>query len=125
MMGVCRGKLSEGIDFSDDTARCVIMVSIPYSQINDPNVLMKQTYLDEEIEKEADEMEDNCGTRGNEFHTLTGKQWYQQEAMRAVNQSIGRVIRHIHDYGIIILADERYAWDINKKQISLWVRESL
>jgi regulator of telomere elongation helicase 1 len=30
-MGVCRGKLSEGIDFSDDAARCVIMISIPYS----------------------------------------------------------------------------------------------
>ncbi len=86
---------------------------------------MKQNYLDEEIEREADEMECNCGTRGNEFHTLTGKQWYQQEAIRTVNQSIGRVIRHKNDYGIIILADERYTWDTNKKQMSLWVRESL
>ena len=29
--------------------------------------------------------------------------------MRAVNQAVGRVIRHKHDYGAIILADERFA----------------
>ena len=45
-MGVCRGKLSEGIDFSDDAARCVIMVGIPYPNMSDPYVIMKQHYLD-------------------------------------------------------------------------------
>jgi Rad3-related DNA helicase len=29
-IGVCRGKLSEGIDFSDDAARAVIIAGIPY-----------------------------------------------------------------------------------------------
>ena len=29
-LAVCRGKLAEGIDFSDDAARCVIMAGIPY-----------------------------------------------------------------------------------------------
>ena len=30
LMGVCRGRISEGLDFSDDAARCVIIVGIPY-----------------------------------------------------------------------------------------------
>jgi Rad3-related DNA helicase len=30
LLGVCRGKISEGMDFSDKAARCVIMVGIPY-----------------------------------------------------------------------------------------------
>lgn len=30
LMGVCRGKISEGLDFSDNAARCVIIVGIPY-----------------------------------------------------------------------------------------------
>ena len=30
LMGVCRGRISEGLDFSDNAARCVIIVGIPF-----------------------------------------------------------------------------------------------
>jgi len=30
LMGVCRGRLSEGLDFKDQKARCVIVVGIPF-----------------------------------------------------------------------------------------------
>ncbi len=30
LMGVCRGRLSEGLDFSDNAARMVIIIGIPY-----------------------------------------------------------------------------------------------
>lgn len=30
LMGVCRGRISEGLDFSDNAARCVVLVGIPY-----------------------------------------------------------------------------------------------
>ena len=39
---------------------------------------------------------------------LAGEAWYVQQASRAVNQAMGRVIRHRNDYGAIILADERF-----------------
>ncbi len=39
---------------------------------------------------------------------LAGDAWYVQQAARAVNQAMGRVIRHRRDYGAIILADERF-----------------
>ena len=45
------------------------------------------------------------------LQVLTGEEWYSQQAARAVNQAVGRVIRHRHDYGAIIFCDERY----NKK----------
>ena len=43
---------------------------------------------------------------------LTGEEWYVQQATRAVNQAVGRVIRHRHDYGAIILCDERFVFSI-------------
>lgn len=43
---------------------------------------------------------------------LSGEEWYNQQASRAVNQSVGRVIRHRHDYGAIIFCDERYLLSI-------------
>lgn len=41
------------------------------------------------------------------LQVLTGEEWYSQLASRAVNQAVGRVIRHRHDYGAIIFCDER------------------
>lgn len=46
---VCRGKLAEGIDFTDDAARCVIIAGIPFPQVFDPKVLIKKDYLDKKF----------------------------------------------------------------------------
>jgi len=48
--------------------------------------------------------------------------WYTQAALRAVNQAIGRVIRHSSDYGAVLLADERFAFGSIQPQLSLWLR---
>lgn len=46
LMGVCRGRISEGLDFSDNAARCVVIVGIPYPQVGDARVVLKKDYLD-------------------------------------------------------------------------------
>ncbi len=47
---------------------------------------------------------------------LGGDAWYKQQASRAVNQAVGRVIRHRRDFGAIILCDER--WSSNRMKNS-------
>lgn len=42
---------------------------------------------------------------------------------RAINQAMGRVIRHRHDYGAIILADERFRSEGTRKELSCWLRD--
>jgi hypothetical protein len=54
--------------------------------------------------------------------SLTGRDWYFQQAARAVNQAVGRVIRHRHDYGAVLLLDERFAQESNRSSLSAWVR---
>ena len=39
LMGVCRGRISEGLDFSDNAARCVLIVGIPYPMMTDARVI--------------------------------------------------------------------------------------
>ena len=43
---VCRGRLSEGIDFPDGLCRAVIMVGVPYANVQDPFIKEKKNHLD-------------------------------------------------------------------------------
>ena len=110
--GVCRGKASEGLDFSDKAGRGVIITGIPFAMKTDPQVRIKKEVLDEDCKKKNREG----------VSKLSGDQWYRQQASRAVNQALGRVIRHRHDYGAIILCDERFLGRNAQGDLSKWLR---
>ena len=46
MFAVCRGKVAEGIDFSDNMARAVVITGIPFPNLYDPKVKIKKEYID-------------------------------------------------------------------------------
>ncbi|KAF2884481.1 hypothetical protein ILUMI_21698 [Ignelater luminosus] len=110
-MGVCRGKISEGLDFADMNGRAVILTGLPYPPLKDPKIVLKRQYLD------------ICRVDDREF--LSGDDWYSLEATRAVNQAMGRVIRHRYDYGAIILLDSRFSYGRIRSNLSLWLRERI
>ncbi|XP_076052795.1 uncharacterized protein LOC143032210 [Oratosquilla oratoria] len=115
-MAVCRGKVSEGLDFTDDNARAVIAVGIPFPSVKDIQVDLKRQYNN-----------NHCKTRG----VLSGSEWYEIQAYRALNQALGRCLRHRYDWGALILIDERYQRGFYGQQqgptkytkgLSKWVR---
>lgn len=106
-MAVCRGKVSEGLDFANCNGRAVIITGLPYPPLKDPRVVLKRQYLDE--------------TRSS-TGSLSGQDWYTLEASRAINQAIGRVIRHGRDYGAILLCDSRLGDVGFSRQLSAWLR---
>lgn len=53
---------------------------------------------------------------------MTADEWYLLQATRALNQSIGRVIRHKDDYGAILLCDRRFEGLSFKTALSSWIR---
>ncbi|MED6133921.1 hypothetical protein PIB30_032722 [Stylosanthes scabra] len=108
---VCRGKVSEGLDFADHAGRAVVITGLPYATYTDPKVRLKREYLDQ-----------HSHARAELIKVLTGDEWYNQQASRAVNQAVGRVIRHRHDYGAIIFCDERFTHPHRQSQVSRWIQ---
>ncbi|CAA9990525.1 DNA repair helicase, putative [Plasmodium knowlesi strain H] len=130
LMGVCRGKISEGIDFKDDCCRGVIICGLPYGNVYDSKIIFKKEFLDNfkyEFSPPNDILggDNGAGALSNNT-TLSniskGNKWYNEEAMRSINQSIGRVIRHKNDYGSIFFLDSRFSNNQRIKEISKWVR---
>ena len=127
LMGVCRGKISEGIDFSHDMCRAVIITGLPFAPYMDPKVKLKREYLDGIRAGQSVKASSDGGFGGDAkdsitANSLSGAEWYSQQAHRAVNQAIGRVIRNKLDYGAVILLDSRFGDARNTNGLSLWVR---
>ena len=95
LFSVMGGKMSEGINFANDMARCVLVVGLPFPDITDPVLKEKMDSLNKEFRQ-----------RGT---GINGQDYYQNLCMRTVNQSVGRAIRHANDYASIVLCDYRYS----------------
>lgn len=111
MIAVYRGKMSEGVDFKDDFCRAVFCCGIPYPSANDNRIFFKKRW--------------NSDIQKNENPSyLSGDAWYRQQAYRALNQAIGRCIRHRLDFGCIFLLDSRFSQNYNlqssRSGISKW-----
>jgi chromosome transmission fidelity protein 1 len=75
-MAVVGAKLSEGLNFTDDLARAVIMVGLPYPNASSPELKERLKYVSN-LSKQEGKTED------------AGKELYENLCMNAVNQSIG------------------------------------
>lgn len=108
LLAVYRGKISEGLDLKDDNCRAVVAAGIPYPAFKDPKVVLKREFNDQHA----------MGGRP----LLSGHHWYESQAFRALNQALGRCIRHRNDWGAIILLEQRFTIPRNISQLSRWVR---
>ena len=91
----------------------MLMYSVPFPFVKDPKIQSKRDYMDYIYHKNI---------KNNNMLPLNGNEWYNQQASRAVNQALGRIIRHKNDYGIVIFTDFRFQNNNNKKNLSKWVK---
>lgn len=117
--------MSEGIDFSDGHCRAVLIVGLPFPNSKDLQLRLKKE--DHDIKSRANPRFLNGSAwyalqvRTKECeHGLGLNQW--KKAFRALNQAIGRCIRHRNDFGAIILLDERFLEKKNQDNMSKWIR---
>uniref|UniRef100_A0A8C8VLE7 DEAD/H-box helicase 11 n=1 Tax=Pelusios castaneus TaxID=367368 RepID=A0A8C8VLE7_9SAUR len=109
LFSVVGGKMSEGINFSDDLGRCVVMVGMPYPNIRSPELQEKMVYLDRTLPRTAGQ--------------APSRMLIENLCMKAVNQSIGRAIRHQRDFASILLLDHRYARPSIFNKLPQWIKE--
>ena len=107
------GILAEGLDLSDDVARTIIQIGIPFPNLGDPKTIMKKEYLDKLKLIKKDQ------------NALNGQKWYLLQAARDVNHLIGKIATHKQDYGSIILLDERYWNSQQRNQFTHWLKHNI
>ncbi|KAK8866713.1 hypothetical protein M9Y10_009680 [Tritrichomonas musculus] len=150
LIGVCRGSMSEGMDFKDDQARAVFIFGIPYPSSQDIEIRLKKDYNDQlayqfyqssqssqssqspQSSQSSQTFSDDSqnqvnsyscrSSRINDNKPITGSDWYETSAFRSIFQAIGRCIRHRDDYGTIFLIDQRFQNFISK--FPRWVQSS-
>lgn len=115
--------MSEGINFKDKLGRCVVMIGLPFPNQFSPELQEKMAYLSAASKRRSKQL------IPGEMPTLTkedcGQLYYQNLCMKAVNQSIGRAIRHRSDYATVVFADCRYGENRIVNKLPRWVARSL
>lgn len=112
LLSVINGSMSEGINFSDALGRAVIVFGLPFPNPHSAEWKAKMEYI-----------------RRHEATPALGKaaaqEFYENAAMRAVNQAVGRAIRHKNDFASIFLVDKRYGGERIRGKLPGWIRGSL
>lgn len=115
-----RGKCSEGISFNDDACRLVVCIGIPYPPCYDDLVVRKKDYNDDKLKGG-----EHLGEGASDEKCMSGNTWYTMQAFRALNQALGRCIRHLNDYGAVVLCDSRFEAPGTRSQIAAWLRDAV
>jgi len=128
-------KLSEGLNFSDDLARAVVVIGLPFANKNSPELQEQMHY--------ANQMQENIGNKRPPGRRDAGFELYENMCMNAVNQTIGlsplvhlqagidrncllgRAIRHCSDWASLVLIDHRYTSKNIQSKLSLWIQNSV
>jgi chromosome transmission fidelity protein 1 len=104
LTAVMGGRLSEGINFSDDLGRVVMVVGMPFANANDVETAEVLRSLGS-MRKRGEYLENACLT--------------------VVNQAVGRAIRHSADFATIVLCDRRFSRPETLAKLPRFVRQSM
>ena len=105
--------------------RCVVMVGMPFPNPTDLELCERMRFLDAAAAKSGNGA--SCSSTGRAQPTA-GREYFEDLCMKAVNQCIGRVIRHRGDWAVILLADARWAAQPpcqGAAAVALWCMQSV
>ncbi|KAK4097045.1 DNA repair helicase [Parathielavia hyrcaniae] len=132
LLSVVGGRLSEGINFSDRLGRCVVVVGLPYPNMHSPDWKARLEYIESTALARLRQQQGRGGGGSAQIQQLSelqalaqakqaARDFYENACMRAVNQSIGRAIRHRVDYAAVVLVDRRFAAGRIRGKLPAWI----
>lgn len=83
LFAVVGAKLSEGLNFTDDLARAVIIIGLPFANLASPELRERMSYVNRLEQKQRGDVIKAAGSKD------AGTELYENMCMNAVNQSIG------------------------------------
>ncbi|KAF8349254.1 helicase C-terminal domain-containing protein [Amanita rubescens] len=119
LLAVVGAKLSEGLNFADDLARAVIVVGLPFANLGSSELQERLKYVKQQGEKR--DATSGAGITRKD----AGTELYENMCLNAVNQCIGRAIRHKGDWASLILLDQRYASGTIRAKLPKWIGSRL
>ncbi|KAI0827672.1 DNA repair helicase [Trametes gibbosa] len=121
LFAVVGAKLSEGLNFADDLARAVVIIGLPFANLGSPELRERMSYvnrLEQRRRAAAAALNPVAQSHGAKD---AGTELYENMCMNAVNQSIGRAIRHRGDWAALVLIDSRYASPRIRNKLPKWI----
>ncbi|KAG5648406.1 hypothetical protein DXG03_004980 [Asterophora parasitica] len=117
LFAVIGAKLSEGLNFSNDLARAVVIIGLPFANLGSLELKERLQYVKR--------LEERRATKRQPGQKDASAELYENMCMNAVNQSIGRAIRHREDWASLILLDRRYASTSIRNKLPKWIGNGL
>ncbi|KAH8103600.1 DNA repair helicase [Cristinia sonorae] len=115
LFAVIGAKLSEGLNFTDDLARAVLVVGLPFANLASPELRERMNYVNR--------LQQSRGSKAAPGMKNAATELYENMCMNAVNQSIGRAIRHRGDWASLVLIDGRYSTPRIRQKLPKWIGE--
>lgn len=100
------------------------MIGLPFPNAQTPEWKAKLQHVEKVAYDSLDETSGSLSQR-QALAKAAGREFYENACMRAVNQSIGRAIRHREDYATIILIDKRYTGQRIQDKLPGWIKTGL
>lgn len=125
LLSVVGGKMSEGINFSDRLGRCVVIVGLPFPNIMSGEWKAKMAYIESSTISRMEAADEGTEASRKAAGKNEARGFYENACMRAVNQSVGRAIRHRQDFAAIVMVDIRFGRENIKGKLPGWIRSGL
>jgi chromosome transmission fidelity protein 1 len=99
----------------------VLIIGLPFPNIRSAVWQAKIQYVEQKTYNSSSGPEKDRQS----IAKAAGKDFYENACMRAVNQCIGRAIRHRNDYAAIVMIDRRYEKANIQGKLPAWIKQSM